>query len=325
METEIVQKVLSNTYFCKLCDYTTSCKSNFNKHKTTRKHQMETHGNPKSTKQKTGSKNTKKTPKKTGKNEDIDVTTFICEFCTKRYFSKSGFWKHRQRCGLTYVNHTKPEHTVESNSDDINYKNLCIEVINQNKELQKTIQELIPKVGNNNTINNTTNNEINMNFILNEYCTDAINIMDFVNSLQLQVEDLENTRSNGFVDAITSIFVNGLRQLEVNKRPIQCGDIKNDILYVRDNDQWGKHDSNNNDSVKHAVQQVKHNNFLQLKSWEQENPEYTNSNHHKNSEYLQIVAECIGGQDEKEQTRNIDKIIKNVAREVYVKSEDEFK
>ena len=327
METKSTKQSTKQLYRCELCDYNTSNKSNFNKHFSTRKHQMETGGNPKSTKQKMAKKKSEKNGQK---------TPFFCEFCNKEYISKSGYWKHMKRCefiskvskeeGNTLDSSSnsldEPDQPVQENEktiiakkEDVDYKEICIQMIKQNNELQKTIQDLIPKIGNSTTVNNTTN-KINMNIFLNEYCKDALNFVDFVNSLQLQLDDLEHTKNFGYVEGISNIFIRALKDLDVSKRPIHCTDLKRDVLYVKDDNIWQKEDDECKTLIK-AIDNVKHNNFCQIKQWEQQNPECHISTHKKNDEYVQIISNCMGGIGDDE-TKNAKKIIKNVAKNVYL-------
>ena len=323
METKSTKQSTKQLYRCDTCDYNTCNKSNFNKHFSTRKHQMETGGNPKSTKQKMAKKKGEKNGQK---------TPFFCEFCNKEYISKSGYWKHRKRCEFiskgeknildisSNILQSQPEENIgviTPKLEDVNYKDICIQMIKQNNELQKTIQDLIPKIGNNTTVNNTTN-KINMNIFLNEYCKDALNFVDFVNSIQLQLDDLEHTKNYGYVEGISNIFIRALKDLDVRKRPIHCTDLKRDVLYVKDDDIWQKEDDECKKLVK-AIDNVKHNNFCQIKQWEQQNPECRISTHKKNDEYVQIISNCMGGIGDDE-TKNAKKIIKNVAKNVYLDS-----
>ena len=329
METQTSTFCTKQIYYCETCDYRTSNKSNFNKHISTRKHKMETGGNPKSTKQNLAKKDPKKSEKNDEKNEK--KTSFFCSYCNKEYHSKSGYWKHRKRCQKINNNENNEvdgnevldgeDTQIDNNSikykDEVDYKEICIQMIKQNNELQKTIQDLIPKIGNNTTVNNTTN-KINMNIFLNEYCKDALNLVDFVNSIQLQLDDLEHTKTYGYVEGISNIFIRALKDLDVSKRPIHCTDLKREVLYVKDNNIWQKENEENPKLVK-AIDNVTHNNFCQIKQWEEQNPECRISTHKKNDEYLQIVSNCMGGIGDNE-TKNAKKIIKNVAKNVYLDS-----
>ena len=203
-----------------------------------------------------------------------------------------------------------------------NLKNGKLDVIKQNQELQQsmmiqnqeiqqtmqnTIQEMIPNIGNNN--NNKTNN-INLQIFLNEECKDALNIMDFVNSLKLKLKDLENTGKLGFVEGTSKIMIDGLKELEIHKRPVHCSDLQNEILYVKDNDTW-QQDTDNKSTMKRAIDEISKANMKQLPKWITDNPTYANDD-----EYMQIVSNIMKIENmESDKTE----IIKNVSKEVILK------
>jgi hypothetical protein len=170
--------------------------------------------------------------------------------------------------------------------------------------MHKTMQEIIPNIGNNN--NNQTNN-INLQIFLNEQCKDALNIMDFVNSLKLQLKDLENTGKLGFVEGTSKIMIDGLKELDLHKRPIHCSDLQNEILYVKDDNTW-KQDSDNKDTMKKAIDEISKANMKQLPKWMTDNPTYADD-----EEYMQIVSNIMKMDDiDGDKTE----IIKNVSKEV---------
>ena len=192
---------------------------------------------------------------------------------------------------------------------NIDYKSMFVTMMKKNDELQKTIVDMIPKIGSNNT---TTTNKVNLNIFLNEHCKDALNINDFVNNLQIQLSDLENTGRVGFIDGISQIFVNGLQQLEMTKRPIHCSDLKREILYVKDNDTWQKED-NERTHIVNAINTVKHNNMRQIEHWKDEHPECLDAHHPENDILLNIVSNSVCRDNS-----NVKKIIKNIAKEVII-------
>jgi predicted MPP superfamily phosphohydrolase len=172
---------------------------------------------------------------------------------------------------------------------------------------------MIPKIGN--TTNNITN-KFNMNIFLNEDCKDALNLMEFVDSLKIQMKDLVNTGKSGFVNGITNIFIRGLRELEMHKRPLHCSDLKREVLYVKDNDTWEK-ENENKDKITKAINAIKRNNMQQITGWLEENEDTIVNDKEKSDEYLQILQQSLGGNEE-QQDKNIQKIIKNVAKEVCI-------
>ena len=211
---------------------------------------------------------------------------------------------------------------MEKVQEEVDYKEMFLEMMKQNQELQKnmmqqnqeiqqtmqkTMQEMIPNIGNNN--NNKTNN-INLHIFLNEQCKDALNIMDFVNSLKLQLKDLETTGRLGFVEGTSKIMIDGLKELELHKRPVHCSDLQNDVMFVKDNNMW-KQDTNNKDTMKRAIDEISKANIKQLPQWITDNPTYAND-----EEYMKIISNIM-------KMDNIDsdklEIIRNVSKEVILK------
>ena len=196
--------------------------------------------------------------------------------------------------------------------------NVLVELLKQNQEFKQQILDIVKDgkyiTNNNNTINN--NQKFNMNFFLNEQCKDALDIMDFVNSLQLNLEDLENTGKIGYVKGISDIFLRGLRELDVYKRPIHCSDLKREVMYVKDNHVWEKDEDKT--KVKKAIQHIAGRNFKQVIEWVDKNPEAKDVRTKKHDQYMNILSKCTGGIDKEEDNVLYNKIITNVAKEVHI-------
>ena len=285
-------------FYCETCDYICKKKSDFNKHLITTKHKMLINPNKK-------------------------VAQLFSCICGKTYKHASSLCSHKKKCDYDENLHNVGKISQDNNnaSDDIQYKEMFLEMVKQNQELQKsmmiqnqeiqqtmqtTIQEMLPNIGNNN--NNKTNN-INLQIFLNEECKDALNIMDFVNSLKLQLKDLENTGKLGFVEGTSKIMIDGLKELEVHKRPVHCSDLQNEILYVKDNDKWAQ-DIDNKSTMKRAIDEISKANMKQLPKWITDNPTYAND-----EEYMQIVSNIMKMENmESDKTE----IIKNVSKEVII-------
>ena len=163
--------------------------------------------------------------------------------------------------------------------------------------------------------NITNNNQFNLNMFLNETCKDALNIDDFMNSLELTVEDLEQTGKLGFVQGITRIFLKGLRDLDVTQRPFHCTDTKRETVYVKDQDKWEK-ESDKKTKMKQALNQAVRKNLKLISLWREEHPDYLKSNTQDNDDYIKISLNSLGSEYEDEQQRMDEKIIRNVLREV---------
>jgi hypothetical protein len=198
-------------------------------------------------------------------------------------------------------------------------------LIDQNKQLLDQNKQLI-EISKNQTITqintncNNTTNKFNLNFFLNEQCKDALNLADFINSLHLQLSDLQTVGKLGYSEGISKIFVNGLKELDLYKRPLHCSDIKREILYVKDEDKWQKEDDENT-KMKHAIQHITHKNIKQIPKWVEQNPSCKDSDSKQNEEYMQLVSNSMTGNSLEEQLYNMNKIISKVAKEVIIDKE----
>ena len=212
-------------FICEKCDYKCCKKGDFNKHLHSIKH------------------NTTDT---TNLQQEF---LFSCE-CGKVYNHRASLYNHKKKCNVIIV--------TDSNAESLDKDKLIIMLINQNAELIKETSEfknimleqqtMMMKViengthNNNNNTNNSHNKAFNLNFFLNETCKDAMNIMDFVDSIKLQLSDLEQVGELGYVDGISNIIVKNLKDLDVTERPIRCTDKKREVLYVKDENKWEKED-----------------------------------------------------------------------------------
>ena len=182
----------------------------------------------------------------------------------------------------------------------------------------KNMLELAKNSGNNhhNTTNNNNNN-FNLQFFLNDTCKDAMNIMDFVSQLQVGVNDLEETGRLGFAEGISKIFIKGLKQINVNDRPLHCSDSKRETLYIKSNNEWTKE---NEDKIilTNAIKHVAHKNMKQISEWTKDHPEYNDSDSKQSDKYLQIVSEAMSGSTKEEAIKNYNKIIKNIIKETVI-------
>ena len=192
------------------------------------------------------------------------------------------------------------------------FKELMLEQSKYMLEQNKTMMELASKAGNN-TIN-SNNKTFNLNFYLNDTCKDAVNIFDFIKSIALKLTDLEYTSKYGYVAGITNILLRGLKEIDVCKRPFNCSDIKREIIYVG---VWEKDDENKSKMVK-AIQKISHRNFLQVSDWQDKYPSSRDVESNKNTEYLYIMREVLGGSLDKDDASNYSKIIRNIMKEIVI-------
>jgi len=279
---------------CKSCYYSTSCSKDFKKHTNTKKHFSNI-------------------SQQLATEKSAIIPKFICENCNKQYKDRTGLWRHKKKCIPASLDH-------ESIKTKFFDKDMIMEIIKNNTEVQKMMMEVIKNgTNNNNTINshNTTNKTFNLNLYLNETCKDAMNISDFVSSIKLSLEDLENTGRKGYVEGISNIFVKNLNDIEDHMRPIHCSDQKREILYIKDNDKWKK-ECDDKPILTKAIKNVANENIKQINRWRDKNPDCIKSDSTKNDLYLKIVSNSMNGLTEEEGKKNISKIISNVAKETTI-------
>ena len=314
MSTESCKKV-ALVFCCLKCAYSTSRKSSYDKHILTAKCKNQ----PFST----------ESCKKVAKySED----TFDC-ICGKQYTDRSGLWRHKNKnncdkniCENNTVTNYEANIKNENKNDEPTDKDLILMLIKQNTELVKDNSEfknMMIKVlenGTNNTTNNTINTNshnkaFNLNFFLNETCKDAMNIMDFVESIQLQLSDLERVGEVGYIEGISNIIVKNLKALDVTQRPVHCTDKKRETIYVKDDDKWEKDDENI--KMHKMIRKVQDKNFRMIKKFKEKYPEYHKASSKQSDVYNNIIIESMGGRGDNDYEKE-EKIIKKVSREVLV-------
>lgn len=290
---------IAKKFTCEACDYNTSNRFDFNKHLLTIKHQ-------KRTKSMIINDFQCNEPKKSQDDK------WCCSYCSKQYKDSSGLWRHARLC-------RKPIESTQTVPIGHSNNELIMLLINQNNELQKQLIGLSKERNNYifNHNNTTNNNRFNLNFFLNERCKDAVNINDFIKSLQIQLSDLETTSKMGFVEGITQLFVKGLKELDIYKRPIHCSDLKREVLYVKNENKWEK-DDDDKGKIKTVINTLAKKSIQQIPVWKSKHPEYNNPESKQNEHYIKIVSNIMSGSTEDEQNKNMNQIIKNVAKEVLI-------
>jgi hypothetical protein len=299
--SNILDAQLCAKFYCPTCDYGTSRKSSFEKHCESMRH---------------------KNAKISTNSNILDAKLcekYTCNKCDKQFKERSGLWRHKKKC----------MNNDEMVVDGINIKDkdaLVLHLLKQNGELQNKLIELSMEksVTNNNTNNNnchnTTNNAFNLNFFLNETCKDAMNISDFVSSIKLSLDDLENTGRRGYIEGISNIIVKNLSNLEQCFRPVHCSDQKREVIYIKDNDKWKK-ETEDKPILTKAIKTIANENIKQIKHWRDKHPDCTDADSKKNNLYLKIVSNSMNGLTKEEGDRNINKIISNVAKETVIQKD----
>jgi hypothetical protein len=261
-------------------------------------------------------------------NGNISNTQFVknefsCDLCSKKYKSRVGLWRHKKTCVAPkpesvggYIKEKDPmiELLINENKD---FKNIILELVKNNSDLQKQMMEVCSKGSNSmiNSNNHSHNKTFNLQFFLNEQCKDAMNIMDFVNSMTLELSDLEDVGKLGYVEGISGIIIRKLNELDIYNRPIHCSDAKREIMYVKDDNIWEKENSTY-DKLRKAIKQVTYKNSSLLMPWSQKYPACMNNQHHLNDVYIKLVGQAMGGKEEFVDSEN--KIMKKIAKAVLI-------
>jgi hypothetical protein len=346
--TKPTEKVIKQSLFCNICQLTCSTLSAFDKHNKTVKHQnlyksqliqeQEASENNNLAKFvcKTCNYHTSRHSQYTrhlGTIKHIDRTKstnshilgakssalFQCDNCDKNYKDRTGLWKHKKKC-----NYTEPcekddvvQLLIKENTD---FKNIILDLVKNNGDLQKQMLDVCKSTGSggsnvNNSYNNNNNKTFNIQLFLNEQCKDAMNIMDFVNSMTLELSDLEDVGEMGYVEGISKIIIRKLNELDVCKRPIHCSDFKRAIMYVKDMDIWAKENSTF-DKIRKAIKYVTKKNGDLLIPWIQKYPTAMNIQHPHNDIYMRIMNQAMGGRESFIESEN--KIIKKISKAVQI-------
>ena len=303
-------------YECEKCDFKCCKHSNYIKHLATDKHKRVING-----------------------NEMVieNAEQFTCDICSKTYRHKSGLCRHKRKCHMQldidifenhHVNEPCENIVLHTNSQVNNYNNtndistltsLVIEVVKNNSEFQKQMLEMCKNMQSNiisNNCNNTTNsnNTFNLQIFLNEHCKDAMNISEFIDSFDLQISDLENVGRVGYIEGMSNIIINKIKELDVSKRPIHCSDLKREIIYIKDDDVWEREDENNT-KFRKVIKKVAGKNIGMLNDWRDMYPECMDVESEYNDIYVKLTRSAMGPSDT-EATEA--KIMKKIAKHIVI-------
>ena len=289
---------------CDVCDFKCCKQSNYNKHILTPKHKI-------------NQKRYKMVQNNANENIEEDDKKYTCE-CGLVYKHYSGLWRHKKKCQKENTENTENTE-IENNITP----ELIIEIIKQNQEFKDLLLEqnkTIIELSKNTTIINNTSNSHNKTFnlqvFLNETCKDAMNIMDFVDSIKIQLSDIESIGELGYVNGMSKLIIKHLNALDENMRPVHCSDPKRDSLYVKDKNVWEKEDPENK-KIKKAIKYISHKNICALPEWKAKYPDCIYSDSNKSDQYNHIIIEAMGGSGDND-AEKADKIVKKIAKVVTI-------
>lgn len=281
-------------YHCEFCDYSCQKLFLFNQHLKTKKHKNH----------------------ECSKMLTENMQTYVCS-CGKIYKHIQSYNRHIKNC-KTSENKIEKKTVIDSENDLLRgmittlieqNKNIILE----NKEMRDMVTTMMPQMGNNNY---TINNKFNIQVFLHEKCKDAVNLTDFVDSLKVEMNDLDETRKSGFISGITNIFVRELKQLDLHKRPIHCSDLKRETLYIKTNDNWEK-DDNKKHLMKTAITTIAKRQINKIKEWELAHPDW-NKTDAGTTQYMEMVKNVTDIGEDNQRNKSENKIIKSIAKEVMI-------
>jgi hypothetical protein len=275
-------------FYCELCDYECCKKSLWNQHVLTAKHSKAKNGLMQANKK------------------------YACENCDIEFIHQSSYCRHKKKCiKLTAKNNELPDENIAADKD------LIMMLVKQNTELM----EILKNGTNNNQSHNTNslNKTFNLQFFLNETCKDAMNIMDFVDSIQLQLSDLEKVGEIGYVEGISNIITSKLKSLDVTQRPIHCTDKKREVLYIKDEDKWEKEDEQKK-KIRKAIKKVAGKNQRLLPKFKEAHPDCIKAASKFSDQYNKMIIESMGGSGDNDLEKE-DKIIKKITNVITIDKE----
>ena len=292
----------ADSFHCKECDFQCAKQSNWDTHVTTCKHKS-----------------------------IANINKYVCFVCQKSYSARNSLWYHKKKCcQATNIQNNIVVVNDDENivlTDNNNLIDIVVGLVKSNSELQQQILEICKTTSTNNTVlnsvynnnnnnNNSNNKTFNLQVFLNETCKDAMNITDFVNSIQLQLTDFENVGEQGYINGISNIIIKNLKALEENMRPVHCSDLKRESIYVKDNNTWEK-DTNDNQKLKKAIKAIAHKNTKMIPKYREKYPDSQISSSKASDNYNRFVIEAMGGagDDDDEKT---EKILKRIAKEIVI-------
>ena len=300
-------------YICENCDYYSNKKTDYNKHIHTNKHIVNINGD-------------------FVNNKNDIIMDYPCEICNKLYKSRVGLWKHKKNCIDIDIS-TVTSNVTSNDNENTNYKidllikentdfkNIILDMIKTNNETQKQIIEVCKTNNNNNntnniitnnTMNNSNNKTFNLQLFLNEQCKDAMNLSDFMESIQLSLEDLENMEKLGYVECMFKNIFGDMEFISIFDRPFHCSDFKRGIIYIKENGVWEKEEMGYTRLI-NAIRIVEKKNFKLLKEWSEKHPSFSDYNSPDNDKYVKIFGETMSGDK-----HNLAKLIRKLSKECVI-------
>ena len=274
-------------YECKKCNYSTNNKYDFNRHETTLKHN-ETYNDE-------------------SEESESDEEQYYC-YCGKKYKCRNGLWKHKKRC----------EHNTlkQDSKDEVSLlTGLVKTLVEESKEFRDTIVSMQQQQS---TTINTQNNTFNLQFFLNETCKDAMNMDEFIDSIQVTIEDLKHLGKKGYVEGMSNLFIKNLEELDISKRPLHCSDEKRETIYIRNKNVWKKENDKKNHLTRIATDICRINTIALQNDYQKKYPHcLTDTKSKEHEEYGKIAYEAFGGKLDIDKANK--KLFRNIMKAAVIK------
>lgn len=336
-------KMMYGCYYCRYCAFGTKNLKDFKRHLKTKKHQKKT---PKKT---PTCKTVKSNKYECICGKDYKYASGLSKHKSKCGFLKSiekNGQENGQKCKKSYKTHSGkpvfpdfPENFTENcdhsfmvtqenkqtnsviylageDTEEYNLSNIVKQSLNQTETINKLLEQnavLIEKINSNQTNNityqNCGNKKMTINVYLNEQCKDAMNLSDFVNNLNISIEDLLYTKEHGYMKGISNIFVKHLKDLDPNVRPIHCCDKKRLLFFVRDENKWQKDQQNK--KIDKSINDLTTKQIKQLREWELNNPNYLQDGKLL-TEWQNLVHEIMGPSADVQREKEKELIMKKI-------------
>ncbi len=287
-------------FYCKNCDFKCSKRGDYNRHLQTQKHFRLTNTYPDVI------KNIEK--------------QYSCT-CGKNYKHKQSLFTHKKKCDFkelcVEISGNVSTSLIKVDDEAVDYKFMFFKLLEENKDFkdllvkqQEQIGELIPKVGNNN--NNTINkNKFNINIFLNEQCKDALNMNEFIKSIEVSLDQLDLTKNKGLTEGLSNVLIENMNKLSLYERPMHCTDVKRETLYIKDNDSWEK--DKDKTKIKKAIKDASNKQFKTMHQWTLDNPDFKDDDLKKDY-FVHMLANVS-----KDSAKVDEKIIKKLCSSYYLK------
>ena len=261
-----------------------------------------------------------------------DKKSYKCD-CGTEYSHRQSLYNHKKKCKWTEENKCveKTDHKLQTTNADTN---IILQLIKQNSDFQtlildqtkifmeqntKLVDTFSEALKHNSITNNTnvnSNNTFNLQVFLLEDCKDAMNLSEFLESIRIQLADVEAVGELGYVNGISKLIIQNLKGLDVTKRPLHCTDEKREIVYIKEDGVWTKDEDYS--KLRRLIKCVSNRNFKHTRLYKEKHPDCIRSESKYSDTYNKIVLEATGGGSKCNDYESENKIMKKIAKVITI-------